>query len=402
MATLRFEKLAFHDLKDPVQISLMQHYYFEVAKAELEKIAPFHVERNAITFDGISEQSASNKFNFLLARHMTHLKTRFNNRDVVYIHRNSGIPLMGCLYFGIVDKGTNIIEVKPNTGCNASCVFCSVGEGPAEKTSWKTDYVIEVEYLVEELRKLISYKNDTVTIYINPHGEPLLYADIVELVQGIRAIPLVENIHIITNGMLLTKELVDKLVEAGLSYFNISVHAMDAAMSKQILGTSAYNIDRIKEIATYITQHTKAELLITPVMMRGINDAEMEKIIEFCVSIGCNHIGIQNFLENRRGRNPAKEISWEQFHVMLRQWEETYGVKLIIQEKLRETKQLEKPFKRDDVVKAEVMCNGRAKGEKVAAAKGRCIMVPKCNKEGRITVKITKSIHNIFVGEMVG
>lgn len=402
MPTLTFEKLAFHDLKDMVQISLMQHYHVEVPKAELERIAPFSIQRNAITFDGISEQSAGNKFNFLLARHLTHLKTRFNNRHTVYIHRNSGIPLIGSLYFGIVDKGTDIIEIKPNTGCNASCVFCSVGEGPAEKTSWKTDYVIELEYLLDELRKLVEFKGQKVTVYINPHGEPLLYADIVELVRGIRAIPLVDRIHIITNGMLLTKELVDQLSDAGLSFFNISMHALDPTMAKEILGTSAYNIERIKEIAIYIKQHSKVDLLITPVLMHNINDAEMEKIIGFCASIGCAHIGIQNFLENRRGRNPAKEMSWDAFHALLRAWEEKHGLKLIIQDKLEETRQYDKPFKRDDVVKAEVVCDGRARGEKIAAAKGRCIMVPHCEKDGRINVKITKSLHNIFVGERVG
>lgn len=402
MPTLAFEKLAFHDRKDAVQISLMQHYYVDIPKEALEKIAPFTVDKNAITFEGISEQSANTKFNFLLARHLTHLKTRFNNRDVVYIHRDSGIPLLGCLYFGIVDKGTNIIEVKPNTGCNASCMFCSVGEGPAEKTFWKTDYVIEVEYLLDELRKLVGFKNEPVTVYINPHGEPLLYADIVELVRGIRAMPLVEKIHLITNGMLLTKELVDALADAGLSFFNISLHAIEEELSKKILGTSAYNIKRIKEIAAYVKQNGKADVMITPVLMKGINDQEMENIIEFCKSIGCTNIGIQNFLENRRGRNPAKEMSWEAFHAMLLHWENKHGVKLIIQEKLRETKELEKPFKRDDIVAAEVVCSGRAKGEKIAVAKGCCIMVPRCEKNGRIRVRITKSLHNVFVGEWVG
>jgi len=400
MARLSFGKLTFHDMEDRVRISLMQHYYFDVPRDELEKIGRFRLDRDSIEFEGVSEQTAENKFNFLLTRYMPRLKTRFNDRDAVYVHRGSGIPLMGTLYFGIVDKGTDIIEVKPNTGCNASCIFCSVGEGPAEKSSLRDDYIVECDYLVEELRKLVEYKGEKVHIYINPHGEPLLYPDIVELVRGIRAISLVDRIHIITNGMLLTKELVDRLVDAGLSCFNISLHAMESELAKRLAGTSAYDIGRLKEMAAYIKG--KADLYITPVMLKGVNDAEMEKIIGFCKSIGCDKVGIQNFLENRRGRNPAKEMPWEEFNAMLRAWEGKHGVKLILDAKLRETKQYEKPFKRDDVVKADVVCNGRSRNEKIAVAKGRCIMVPRCEKGGRITVRITKSLHNIFAGELVG
>ncbi|MFP3179020.1 MAG: radical SAM protein, partial [Thermocladium sp.] len=34
-------------------------------------------------------------------------------------------PLVGSLAFGIIDRGTNVIEVRPTSICSLSCIFCS-------------------------------------------------------------------------------------------------------------------------------------------------------------------------------------------------------------------------------------------------------------------------------------
>ena len=47
------------------------------------------------------------------------------------------------------------------------------------------DIVVEKDYLVQETAKLLQFKQQKVDIYINPHGEPLLYSDIVELVKDL-------------------------------------------------------------------------------------------------------------------------------------------------------------------------------------------------------------------------
>ncbi|HDD34251.1 MAG TPA: radical SAM protein, partial [Thermofilaceae archaeon] len=43
------------------------------------------------------------------------------------------IPLIGHLAFGIVDRGTNLLQIRPTSSCPLSCVFCSVDAGPASK-----------------------------------------------------------------------------------------------------------------------------------------------------------------------------------------------------------------------------------------------------------------------------
>ena len=61
-----------------------------------------------------------------------------------------GVPQVGTLAFGVVDRGTNVLEVRPTSVCALSCVFCSVNAGPQSRARW-AEYVVEVEALLSAL-----------------------------------------------------------------------------------------------------------------------------------------------------------------------------------------------------------------------------------------------------------
>ena len=73
-------------------------------------------------------------------------KSLLTNRQVIFIKDN--LPLLGTQYFGYRDWPSNVLELRPITGCLNKCPFCSVREGPNEGY-WKTDYYVDREYLVE-------------------------------------------------------------------------------------------------------------------------------------------------------------------------------------------------------------------------------------------------------------
>src|SRR3989338_7939888 len=156
MAELTFKDLSFEKEKDKVKVNFLKIFYAYIGNKSLEKIAPFEVNKNSITFKNASENNARRKFEFLLANTFKNLKNRLNNKSAYYVHQSSGIPLLGTNYFGLVDRGSNVIEVKPITSCNISCVFCSVDEGP--KSRRKVDFVVEKDYLVDEFRKIVEFK----------------------------------------------------------------------------------------------------------------------------------------------------------------------------------------------------------------------------------------------------
>ncbi len=401
MAELRFKDLSFEDMGKRIKVNFLRLFYFYLDKPDLEKIGKFRVSKNSIVFEGVSEDSAGRKFNKLLLKGFNALKSRLTNKKAVYIHQNSGIPLIGGLYFGIIDRNTNIIEIRPLTGCNLACIYCSVDQAKRQ-----VDFVVEKDYIVNEFRKLVEFKgDDDIEAHIGAQGEPLLYADLAELVRDLRKIKQVKRVSIDTNATLLTKKKVDELVEAGMTQFNISVNALDEKLANKIAGLP-YNLNKVVEICRHIAG--KADLIIAPIWLQGINDAEMPRFIKLAKELQNKKrkviLGIQNFLEYRFGRNPVKQMKWDLFRQKLHELEKEHGMKLILDFKkdfnVHETKKLPKPFKKGEIVRAWAACPGHLKNEMIAVADKRTIAVPNCSAPAgkEIKLKITRTKHNIFYG----
>lgn len=404
-AKLAFTSLEFGEKGNILAVRLMKLFEFAIDKTELKKISSYKVQKNSISFEGVSQKEAEKKFNNLIAKNITNLKNTLTGRKTVYIHKNSGISLLGTLYFGIVDKGSDMIEVKPITGCNIDCVFCSVGEGLHSRK--EADYVVEDDYIAEELKRILDFKahedaHKDMKIFINPHGEPLLYANIVPLIEKIAGLKQVKTISIITNGTMLNERLIDELKDAGLTQLNLSLNSLSPEKAKALSGLNSYDISRIKGLAEYAIKNAKLDIVIAPVWIKGLNDEDVEELIKFAKSIGAE-IGIQKFIAHKGGKKPSKEVDWEEFYGKIDELEKKYDIKLRYCEKIEKTKELPMPFRKDDVVKARVVCEGRRKGERIAVAKERSILVFGCDESiGReIKVRIKDAKHNLFTGEKI-
>ena len=398
-------RISYKDLKfkeqlgepEIIRASFLNNYYFDIPANDLSAIAKYELEKGDIIFD-CSEKKANNKMNLIIENGFSNLIHRVRNKKTIYIHKNSEIPLIGTNEFGLVDRGSNIIEIKPLTGCNLSCIFCSVKEGKNDKI----DILVEEEYLVEEFKKLAEIKEHDVEANIGPQGEPLLYPNLVKLVNDIHKIPNVKVISINTNGLTLNPKLIDQLKEAGLTRINLSLHALNKKLASE-LADGPYNINHILKMIKYCED--KIDVLLAPVFIPGKNEEELDSIIELSKTIKNKKyptIGIQNYLNYKGGRNIAKQMPWENFYDLLKQKEKEHNVKLIVTENIfniQSDKTLEKPFRKGQIIEAEILSCGRRKNEYLAVAKNRCITVinPKKTK-GKIKIKLIRDKHNIFLG----
>ncbi|MBI2130378.1 radical SAM protein [Candidatus Woesearchaeota archaeon] len=406
MTKLSFKELSFENSDKGLKVNFLRNFYFYLDDDRLSKLGKYAIEKNSIEFPNVHGNGIRTKFDFLLAEGFRGMKNRLNNKPTIYIHRSSGIPLIGSNYFGIIDRGTNVIEVKPLTSCNLGCVYCSVDEGPRSKRA--ADFVVEKDYLAEEFEKVAKFKGiDDIDAHINAQGEPLLYTEMTELVKDLMSIKGVKTGSIDTNGTLLTRHLVDELADAGLTRINLSLNALDPKIAQTMAGW-AYNLDKVLDIARYIPK--KMDLIIVPVWLPGYNDEELPKLAKFAKEIGagknCPSIGIQNFLNYRFGRNPVKEQPMEQFYAKITELEQRHGISLRTPKEafnVHEAKELLKPFRKGQVVEAKIMLPGRLRNEKLAVANGRVIAIPNCFKEeGKmVRLKIRRTKHNIFIGELL-
>ncbi|CAB3289043.1 Radical SAM domain protein [Methanocaldococcus lauensis] len=358
------------------------------------------------------------------------LKSKITKRRAIYI--NEPIPLIGHTAFGLIDRGRNIIQVRGHCGCNLNCIFCSVDEGEFSKTR-KNDYYVDLEYLIENYKKIVEFKeNKFIEAHLDGQGEPSLYYPLVDLVQELSEINKKGKgiVSMQSNGTTLTYKLIDELEEAGLHRINLSINALDENMAKMLSGRRDYKIEKILDIAEYI-KNSKIHLLIAPLLLPNINDEEFKRVIDYAVELeqkipqniinpitgkkdpilGCQLCRVYQF-----GRRPKKMKVWdfEKFYNLLRKYELDYAkkginVKLILTPKdfgTHKRKRLPYPFKVGEVIKANVVLDGRIKGEVLGVSKDRVIQIINVKNEqsliGRnVKVRILRNKDNIIVGELV-
>ncbi|MDO8480587.1 MAG: radical SAM protein, partial [Nanoarchaeota archaeon] len=349
MAELCFQDFRFEEKGPAIRFHFLKLYFFDVPKEELARLGETKVEAESLSFPEATQDAAERLFYRVIQRGFERLTNKLTGNPTRYLHRNSGIPLMGALSFGIVDKGSDMMELKPLTSCNADCLFCSVDEGPSSKK--RIDIVVEKDYLVQETRKLLEFKQSPVHIYLNPHGEPTLYADLVELVRDLSKTPFVASVHLITNMTLVSKELADKLIDAGLTSFNVSFHALNPENAKKFFHMQGYNVKKVLETLAYAKGRVK--ILLAPVYLPGLNEQDVEDIVKYAKEQDYE-LFIQNFLENKRGRNPVKEMPFDTFSIFLKGLEAKYGVELLKRGKVGTSKEYPKPFVEGDMIEVEI------------------------------------------------
>jgi len=330
---------------------------------------------------------------------------------IIKIDSKSGIPLLGSIYFGIIDRGTNLLQVRASTLCNLNCIFCSVSAGPQSKLR-KNDYIVELSYLLDYLREVIKFKErNDIEIHLDSVGEPTTYPNLIELIKEIRKIREVKIISMQSNGTLLNEEKIKALSEAGLNRINLSMNAFDNEKAKRIAGCDFYDIEHVKGVAKEIMK-SNIELLIAPVYLPGINDKDIKEIIKFGLNISTNEkkvkFGIQKYLSYKYGRKPKgiKEQSWWQFYnKSIKAWEDEFKIRLKLSAKdfnIVKCKQIPIIFKKNQIINVEIKEDGWLLNEKLGIAENRVITLINCNKnKERVKARIISNKDGIYLAKSV-
>ncbi|MEM0351223.1 MAG: radical SAM protein, partial [Archaeoglobaceae archaeon] len=309
---------------------------------------------------------------------------RVTGRELVFVTKESGIPLLGHSAFGIIDRGTNLLQVRCITGCNLNCIFCSVDEGRKSRTR-KTDYIVDPDYMLEELGKIVEFKGEGVEVHLDAQGEPALYPYLEYFVEQVSRMKNVSIISMQTNGIPLNEERISAL-EGKMSRINLSISAISKEKAKMLYG--AYPLKKVLEIAEMIA-NSKIDLLIAPVWVPGYNDEEIPKIIEFALEIGAGKkyppLGIQKYIPYRFGRKVGKSISFKEFYQRLRTLEKEYGIKLVLKPEdfgIEKRPSIENPFRKGEICHGRIVAEGRMFGEMLCVAKNRSVAVITDKKVG--------------------
>ena len=328
-------------------------------------------------------------------------------RRLYYIAEENDIPIIGHTAFGLIDRGTNLIQVRPCTGCNLNCIFCSVDEGRSKTRV--TDYMVDVDYLVKKFKEIADYKREKckdirIEAHIDGQGEPFLYPYIKELIKRLHGIADIVSTQ--TNGTLLTNKDIGEL-EKYLDRINLSINSLDERKASLLAGNPSYNLNHVVNLAKEIA-NSEIDLLIAPVWLPGYNDEDIREIVKFGKEIGAGKkwkaLGIQKYIRYRFGRNPkgVKPMSFKRFYQELERMGK--GLRLYPQDfGIVRCREIPRKFRVGERLRVKIEMHGRIRGEMLAFARDRVIQVTDTNKGigDFVDVEMVRNRHNIYVAKEI-
>lgn len=169
------------------------------------------------------------------------------------------------------------LHIFPSFFCNFHCNYClhSMSNEELKKKGFTRQFM-DFDIYKKAIDDAQNFNGQIKALIFAGHGEPLMHKDIAEMVAYAKKTDKFERIEIVTNGSLLTTELSDHLIEAGLDRLRISLQGVDEEEYASVSGVKLkYN--KFVEQIRYFYEHkvdTQVYIKIIDVAMK--NDSEQE------------------------------------------------------------------------------------------------------------------------------
>ncbi|MDH5735222.1 MAG: GTP 3',8-cyclase MoaA [Gammaproteobacteria bacterium] len=113
-------------------------------------------------------------------------------------------------------------------------------------------------------------------------GEPLVRKNLTQLAARLSALPQLEDLSLSTNATRMAQHA-QELKDAGISRVNASLDSLDPIKFKQLTGGK---LEKVLEGLMAAKQAGFKPIKINMVLMKNINDNEVENMVDFCIEHG--------------------------------------------------------------------------------------------------------------------
>lgn len=200
------------------------------------------------------------------------------------------------------------IGIAPSDICNFKCNYCSQAVGgvrDARILPWD-DYC----YIIDQIIDLTNGKEEKLKIlrYIG-NGEPLINKDTPDMVRLAVRHKLADRYEVTTNGSLLTHEMSDRLIEAGLTRLLISVQGISAERYQQICGYRV-DFDKFVEQIEYFYNHSRNKCTVFVKTVETVleNKDETNKFYKIFDPIA-DQVSVENIIASSEGVDFSKILT---------------------------------------------------------------------------------------------
>lgn len=193
------------------------------------------------------------------------------------------------------------IGIAASDICNFRCNYCnqSTDEGIREARILPFDDFLLIK---EQIKQLTAEREERLKIirFIG-NGEPLINKLLPEMIKSLVDIDAADRYEVTTNGSLLTEQMSDELIDAGLTRLLVSIQGVTPEKYKDICG---YNIQWEKFISQisyfYEKSRGKCQIYIKTVNTAVRTEEEKEQFYSLFSDIS-DDIAIENIIPSSEG-----------------------------------------------------------------------------------------------------
>lgn len=191
--------------------------------------------------------------------------------------------------------------VEPTRVCNFKCFYCMHGTrgtegGPLEQTGFRLEHM-DMGLYEKLIGEILSFPKAVKRVCFSGLGEPLTNPRLPEMIRMLRQAGFGGRIDIISNGSLLTHDLTDTLIDAGLNRLQISLQGLDRQQYLENCGV-AVDVDKLRQELAYFykrSRGTEASLFVKIIDVMLKTEADRDRFFQMFDSV-CDTIFVEHLV----------------------------------------------------------------------------------------------------------
>ncbi len=189
--------------------------------------------------------------------------------------------------------------IEPTRVCNFKCFYCmhsTRGEkdGALEKTGFNIAHM-DMEFYEKLINDIMKFPTVPKRVCFSGLGEPLANKKLPQMIRMLRNVGFEGRIDVISNGSLLTPEMSDALIEAGVSRIQISIQGLSTEKYEEICSVPV-DVELLKRNIAYFYEHKGNASIYVKIIDSILESKEDEKLFFDMFSNICDTIFIEHLV----------------------------------------------------------------------------------------------------------
>lgn len=206
--------------------------------------------------------------------------------------------------------------ISPTQKCNFHCFYCTHSKSAEEKSASGFQAVDIAPELVQSLvHQAAAFGGKIKRVVFTGLGEPLVNQALPDMIRKFADAGVAGGYEVITNAYLLTTQMTDRLLEAGLTYLRVSIQGINSAQYKKTAGITVDYDRLVCQLQYFYERKGNCQLYIKTMDASLENEEDREAFFKtfspICDKVYIEHlVKAQPSMMERYGEHVGSELTF--------------------------------------------------------------------------------------------